>query len=383
MTIHEIRMLVTVCVATAAALGCLYSIVSSLLMASFFRRPLGAPAAFPAVTVIRPLHGREHALVDNLSSFLVQDYPGPVQFLFGVHDAHDPALEAVEAIRARYPHADVTVVADTRLHGPNRKISNIVNMLAHAKHAVFVFADSDVHASPDTLRHVVATLEEPDVGLVSCLFRGQPDPGFWPRVSAAACNYHFVPSVVIGLVSKLARPCFGPMIAMRRDTLERIGGLTQFSSHLAEDHAIGEAVRAIGLRVEIPPFIVTQACVETTSRAFVHHELRASRTIRRITPQGHLGSVITYPFALALIAMLLAGAAPWSLVLLGVALLSRLHVGIQADRALGRTLHGLAVLPLCELMLFYVFIASFRSSRVVWRGHRFSVDDSGLMTARK
>ena len=103
-----------------------------------------ARPAFPPVTIVKPLHGNEWALLTNLSSFCQQDYPGPVQFLFGVHDSADPALQTVDELRRLHPEADITVVADARLYGPNRKISNILNMLPQARHDVLVFADSDV-----------------------------------------------------------------------------------------------------------------------------------------------------------------------------------------------------------------------------------------------
>ena len=54
----------------------------------------------------------------------------------------------------------------------------------------------------------------------------------------------------------LARPCFGQTIALNRATLEKIGGMEQFADHLAEDHALGEAVRRSGYRVAIPSIAI-------------------------------------------------------------------------------------------------------------------------------
>ncbi|WP_413197354.1 bacteriohopanetetrol glucosamine biosynthesis glycosyltransferase HpnI [Pararobbsia alpina] len=380
---RDIHIALTACLAVLTTLGCLYTLASGILIVPFFRRKTGSPFDCPPITVLRPLHGHEHALQDNLTSFFHQAYPAPVQFVFGVHDAQDPALDTVQALRLAYPDVDMTIVTDARLHGPNRKISNLMNMFEHAKHDVLVFADSDVGVAPDYLSNLVAALQDPGVGLVSCLYRGEADPGLWPRMSAAASNYHFAPSVVVGLAMKIARPCFGPIIGMRRQTLDAIGGLDRFASHLAEDHAIGEAVRDISECVTIPSFTVSHACVEPTLRAFLSHKLRTSRTIRRITPAGHLGSVLTHPLALALITALISGGASWALMLLAATVVVRLFTGVQADRALGRTKHGLWILPLCDLLLFGVFIASFTSSRVEWRGHRFKVDASGLMTVRE
>ncbi len=383
MASHDFQLALTALFATLAALGCVYCAFSALWMVPFFAHETITPEHYPPITVIRPLHGDEHALHHNLTSFFHQTYPGPVQYLFGVHDAGDAALVAVETLRERYPDIDMTVIADARLHGPNRKISNLLNMFPHAKHDVIVFADSDVAASDNHLKNVVATLQDPTVGLVSCLYRGNADPGFWPRMSAAASDYHFAPSVVVGLTLGLARPCFGPTIAMRRETLESIGGLDPFAWHLAEDHAMGEAVRQHGQSVVIPSFIVSHACVEKTFDAFVSHKLRNSRTVRAITPAGHLGSVVTHPFALAALACLVSHDAPWTFGLLAITLAIRLFVGVRANRALGQSAHGLWLLPLCDILLFGVFLASFTSSLVVWRGHRFDVDGSGLMTARK
>jgi ceramide glucosyltransferase len=117
-------------------------------------------------------------------------------------------------------------------------------------------------------------------------------------------NYHFLPGVVTGLSIGRARPCFGQTIAITRATLMRIGGLPQFAYHLAEDYAIGEAVRCNGLSVVIPPFTVHHACVETTFSQLFAHELRWCRTIRAADRTGHLGAILMHPFPLALFAVL-------------------------------------------------------------------------------
>ncbi len=320
-------------------------------------------------------------MLTNLSSFCQQDYPGPVQFLFGVHDSADPALQTVDDLRRLHPEADITVVADARLYGPNRKISNILNMLPQAQHDVLVFADSDVNVGPEYLRNVSGELQKPGVGLVTCVYRGAPDPGFWPRLSAKATNYQFLPGVVTGLALGLARPCFGQSIAMRRDTLEKIGGFTPFVQHLAEDHAIGEAVRMIGEKVVIPPFTISHACVENSAAKLIAHELRWSRTIRSIDPLGHLGSVLIFQLAFALLAVAFSGGAWWAWSLALVAVCARLALKLLSDRALQQAHRDLWLLPLWDIVSFSIFVASFWSSRVIWRGFSFKVDGDGLLSA--
>jgi ceramide glucosyltransferase len=367
--------------AAGAVFGLGYTVLTGVLIGRFFRRPVAQPASYPAVTIVKPLHGTEWALLANLASFCQQDYPGPVQFLFGVHDSTDPALQAVDELRRLYPEADISVVADARLYGPNRKISNIVNMLPRAQYDVLVFADSDVSVAADYLRNVIGELQKPGVGLVTCVYRGQPDPGFWPRMSAKATNYQFLPSVVTGLALGLARPCFGQTVAMRRDTLDRIGGFMPFVRHLADDHAIGEAVRMIGEKVVIPPFTITHACVESSATQLIAHELRWSRTIRRIDPLGHFGSALIHPLAFALLAVAFSGGAIWAWQLAFAAMCARLTLKLLIDRALRQAHRDLWLLPLWDVVSFAIFVASFWSSRVIWRGFSFKVDGDGLLSA--
>jgi ceramide glucosyltransferase len=373
-------LLLAVACGAAAVLGIVYCCVAAVFVRRFFAQPCAEPTSYPAVTIVKPLHGDEWHLEHNLASFFEQDYPGPVHYLFGVHDANDVALQTVEALRARYPHAHVSVVADSRLYGPNRKIGNLVNMLRHAEHDVLCFADSDVSVERNYLRHIVGALQQPGVGLVTCVYRGLCAPGFWPRAAAASTNYHFLPGVVTGLAIGRARPCFGQTIAMTREMLDDIGGLAQFAHHLAEDHAVGAAVRRTGARVAVPPFTVRHASVETTFAALFTHELRWSRTIRAADRSGHLGSVLMHPFALALAAVVACGGAPaaWALAL--AALAARAGLKWQTDRAIGEPCRGLWLLPLWDIVQFMIYVASFGSSRVVWRGFSFSVDGDGRLS---
>jgi len=339
------------------------------------------PTSVPGITVMKPLHGAEWNLLGNLASFCRQNYPGPIQFLFGVNDPADPALSAVQALRQLHPEAQVTVVADAHLHGPNRKVSNLINMMPKAQHDFLVFADSDVGVDPNYLASLVAELQRPGIGLVTCIYRGEPAPGFWPRLSRIATNYQFLPSVVTGLALGRARPCFGQTIALRRSTLEEIGGLARFNRHLAEDNAIGEAVRATGAQVAVMPFAVAHTCVETDFPRLVAHELRWSRTIRAVDPIGHLGSILMHPFALAAIALALSEGAPWACLLAGGALAARVALAFCVDRALRQPRRDAWLLPFYDLLAMGIYVATYGSRVVFWRGHRYRVDARGMLSA--
>src|SRR5262249_22421278 len=67
-----------------ALAGCAYLIAAALLVGRFMRQdPRTSPDAAPSVTILKPLHGDEPGLLDNLASFCAQDYPGGVQMVCG------------------------------------------------------------------------------------------------------------------------------------------------------------------------------------------------------------------------------------------------------------------------------------------------------------
>jgi ceramide glucosyltransferase len=45
-------------------------------------------------------------------------------------------------LQAAYPLHDIELAVDTRVHGSNLKVSNLINMAERARHDVIVIADS-------------------------------------------------------------------------------------------------------------------------------------------------------------------------------------------------------------------------------------------------
>jgi ceramide glucosyltransferase len=72
------------------------------------------------MSILKPLHGIEPRLYENLCSFCHQDYPA-FQLLFGVRDAADPALAVARRIQKEFPQLDITVDDDDHFHGCSNK----------------------------------------------------------------------------------------------------------------------------------------------------------------------------------------------------------------------------------------------------------------------
>ncbi|MFA5956572.1 bacteriohopanetetrol glucosamine biosynthesis glycosyltransferase HpnI [Hyphomicrobium sp.] len=365
-----------------AIIGCGYALLASFLVARFARepKPIFNFAVAENVTLLKPLHGAECGLEASLATFCAQNYASDVQMLCGVQDPADPAIGIVRNLKEQHPTRDVELVVSPRKAGGNPKIANILNMFPAAKYDLIILSDSDMRVAPDYVRRTTEVLRQPGVGLVTCLYRGCALTGFWSRMAAAAVDQHFLPSVLVGVSLGLAKPCFGSTIALQRGTLARIGGFEAFANTLADDYAMGDAVRRLGLKVEIAPFTVGHTFSETSFAELWAHELRWARTIRLVDPVGYAGSIVTHALPFALAALVLSGFSTIGGTIVLGALACRLFVPIQVERLPGGGKSSLWLSPLRDLLSFAVFVASFLPGAVNWRGRRYSVSSDGTVT---
>ena len=370
-----------VCIA-ASAFGSLCALGAVWTARRFARQaPPAPPTRWPDVSILKPLFRAEMLLSDNIETYFHQDYPGKIQFVFGVQDPNDSAIPVVRSLIARYPELDIQLVVNAAMHGSNRKVSNLINMTHVARYSVIVAADSDVAVGPNYLRRLAATLAQPSVGAVTCLYRGLPSSGFWSRLSAMAVHDHFLPTTILGLALGLARPCLGATIAVSRETLSRIGGFERVANHLADDYAIGKAVREAGLNVVVSPMLVAHAFEETSLHEMVRHELRWARTIFAVDPVGYIGSGVTHALPLALIGAALRGFDGLGAAAILFALACRLFLKYRLTRQFELRDPSYALLFVRDILSFAIYLASFSSTKVAWRGQDFSVGRDGTLLA--
>lgn len=364
-----------------AGIGALYTATAAIVFKRFFARQPTSPQRSDAVTLLKPLHGAEPLLNTNLASFLAQNHDGPIQLLCGVQRADDPAIGAVAAVKASHPTATIDLVIEAATHGASGKISNLINMMPRAANPIVILSDSDIAVEPNYLARILSALDQPGVGAVTCLYRGRGDAGFWSRLGAAGLSYQFLPGAVFGVALGLARPCMGSTIAMRRETLDRIGGFDRFADVLADDYAIGAAVEALGLKVVVPPMLVVHGSDERSFAELWRHELRWSATVRGVVPGAFAGSVIGMPFPLALLGALLAPAHAIGAVIVLLSLLARMLVAHSVDRQAGAQTAPFWLLPMRDCLTFAIFVATFFTRSVDWRGQRLRMGADGRITA--
>lgn len=364
-------MLTWVCV-VLVGLGLLQALLGLQQLRLLAQIPVAAPRPGLPVSILKPLCGSEPLLEAGLASVCMQDWP-EMEIICGVQDPADPAIAVVRRLQARFPARRIILVVDPTWHGTNRKVGNLINMLKHAQHEILVFADSDMHVSPDWLTRVVTALEQPGVGLVTTLYSGLPAaPGWIAKLGALQITQIFLPGAVLARV--LGRQiCLGATMALRRTTLVQTGGLESLADQLADDALLGIAVSQAGLRVELAPSIPATTVPERHLADLWRHELRWARTIRSLAPAGHAASVLQYSLFWAWVALLLSGGAGWAVGLFAATWALRGAIALALDGAssrLGVASHSaIWLLPVRDPISVAVLAVSFAGRQVAWRGH--------------
>jgi ceramide glucosyltransferase len=382
----SIAVLGLACLGTAACYS-LLTLTAVLLWR--LRRPTLHPRIMPPVTLLKPLCGAEHGLYERLRTFCQQNYR-EFQIVFGVRDPTDPALIVVQRLRQEFPSLPIDVVATPQLHGSNYKISNLINMVARARHDVLIIADSDTFVGPDYLRSVTAPLLDRSVGLVTCPYRDVPTARVWSRLGAMYITEWYMPSVLLAWLFGGGCYASGQTLCLRRQTLEAIGGFQAMTNHLADDYRMGELIRGTGLKIVLSPTVVLAEHDEPDLEALTRHELRWMRTIRMLRPRSFRMIFLTFSLPMAIVGFALSAAAAepiltltarWLLAIavaarLAVHLAHRLKTGQSSDRS---ALADLWLLPVRDALLGWYWLVSFLSSRISWRGGEFDVDADGIM----
>jgi ceramide glucosyltransferase len=339
------------------------------------RPPLEPRGPLPSVTILRPVKSAgamDPGFAANLKSLLALDYPD-FEVVLGFQDADDPALEEARrlAALARVP---VQVVVEPRPAARNPKVSNLIGMLALARHGLLLVSDSNVRVEPGYLRDLVAHLQQPGSVLVSSLIRGVGDGGLGSALEALQLNGFVMPA--IAGAHRLGRPAVvGKSMLLRRRDLDAIGGLAFLGRHLAEDQVCGEELHRRGGRLAVSGQPVTNQLGRPGLAAFARRHLRWAVIRRRLAPGGYLVELLLNPFPPALALALLAPGAPTAAISL-LLLVMMAGLGASSERRLG-VRRPLALYPLLEglrsLLVFGLWIVPWLGTTVVWRGTRFAV----------
>ncbi len=357
----------------------LYLAVCTFATRAWFKRRTATAISTPPVTILKPLCGMEPGLYDNLRSFCTQDYP-EFQIIFGSQSADDPALDVARTLQHEFPHLDIQIVCEHSIQCGNFKVANLMQMEPYVAFEHLVISDSDIRVGNDYLHHLAGELDQPDAGVVTCLYRGLPAATIWSRLGALHINEWFLPSVLTGRLLGLNDFGFGATLALRRQSLERIGGFKVLADQLADDYMLAKLLREHGLKTVLSDYLVETTVHEPSFASLWQHELRWMRTVRMLQPAGHAFSCMTHTLPATLVAAALAHAHPWAWAMPATAIVLRIIMHrISLHDPESSLWLDLLLLPIRDLLTFAVWAGSYASRHVRWRGRRFAVRRDGYM----
>jgi ceramide glucosyltransferase len=345
-------------------------------------------AAWPPVTVLKPLRGMEPLLKECLEGFFRQDYP-VYELLFSARTAADPALAVVELLRREYPRVSVRIVLSGEPQYSNAKVYAMEKMAAVASHSILVISDSDVRVTPAYLRNVVYPMLNESVGMVTCLYRGIPTGGIWSLLEALGMSIEMSSGVLVADLLEGMKFALGPTMVIRRDVLEGWGGFPALAEHLDDDFVMGAMTYAAGKKVVLSHHVIEHVVLNRTAWPSVLHQLRWMMSSRFSRPRGHIGTGLTFamPFGLlGLVAGWVSGNWPAGLALLGFAYANRVVQALVVGWGVARDRRSALycwLYPLRDLEGFFLWCASFFGSEIVWRGERYRLISGGRIVRKE
>jgi ceramide glucosyltransferase len=358
-------------------MGATYACFAAWVVDRRHRRRRRAKASFgPAVSVLKPLCGEEPHLFENLETFCRQSYAN-YQLVFGVRSPADRAIAVVERLRIAHPERDIALVVDERTHGSNPKVSNLINMVVHARHDRFVIADSDIFVDPYYLSEVTEPLNDCEVGVVTCLYHARSVAGFWAQMGGQFIDGWFAPSVHVAAALGSSRFGFGATLALRRDTLDAIGGFASLRDRLADDYWLAELARQQGLRTVLSEVMVGTDVVEQHFTHLWQRELRWLRTIRVLNPVGFTFVFVTFSWPLLVAGASLSHTAG-SVALAVIGGTARVLTHWRTRQVAGARpprIRELALAPMRDLLIATQWMAAFTGDHVLWRNDRLPLRD--------
>jgi ceramide glucosyltransferase len=378
-----LRIILLVLVACSMAY-CLYALGCVVL----FFRPAGSrkkdekmEQEFPPVSVLKPVKGLEAGSKGNLLSFCTQDYPC-YEVLFGFGEEEDEALPLVRDIIASAICDSRITLAKRNAWGTNRKVLNLQALGDEARYPLLAISDSDMYVGADYLRTIVTEYNAcSKTGLVTCLYKiSAPDsPG--SALESLTIGVDFIPSVLVAARMEGVTFGLGASMLISSKALREIGGFEGIADYLADDYQLGFKLWKSGYENILSRYVIEDCVGPMRISDYLRHQLRWARTYRASRPKGFLGYGVTHAFPISLLLVIAHPSRVSALVVLGV-VVARYALSLTVySRVIRKSewLKWLPLLPVKDMLAFFIWLWSFCGSTVRWRGNRYRVLRGGKM----
>lgn len=347
------------------------------------RREERSPKDFlPPVSVLKPLHGAEPDLEDNLKRFFDLDYP-EYEVLFCARHDSDTGLQMAKRIAAGHPEVRTKFLTCGEPRFPNAKMWSLAALSEAASYDTLVTSDADARVSRDYLRRCVQELVDPRRELASCLYVGRTTGGLAAQLDAVGKSVEMSGGILVAdMIEGGTRFALGVSMVLRREAFRLAGGYEDLGQYYAEDFVLGQRLAAQGYGVRMANYVVRLMVLPQNLRGSFRDQLRWMKSTRRSRPAGHLGTGLTYsvPFGLLGLAWGVLAGHPIAGMLWLLAMCVNRWVmaavvlwALEDEQAAKPTL----IYPLRDLLGFAVWVASYMGDRMQYHGGAYSIGADG------
>jgi hopene-associated glycosyltransferase HpnB len=343
---------------------------------AFWRVPDGALAAGPplrrSVVAVIPARDEADVIGRAVASLLAQDYRGGLHIVVVDDRSSDGTAEVARAATASAGGRDrlTVVMAEQLPPGWTGKLWAVREGVAIANRGdpdYLLLTDADIVHAPDNLSRLVAQAETGRFDLVSLMVRLHCR-GFWERLLIPAFVWFFFmlypPRWVADAASRTAAAAGGCML-IRRDALERIGGIDSIRHEIIDDCALARRVKAAG-----------RVWLGTATDSYSLREYRSWRPIWDMIARcafaqlGYSAVALIAMVALMIVLyvmppLLLLSGSPWGAVLGGTAWLAMSGTYLPMLRFYRCPV---ALAPLMPVIALFYTAATVGSAIQFWRG---------------
>ncbi len=347
----------------------------------FFWRTQAIDDTFqPSISILKPICGLDKGAYNNWASFCRQDYLS-YQIIFGVSDSNDPAITVLRQLIRDFPEVDIRLVIDSRVVGSNLKVCNLANLERYAQHDLLLISDSDIHVGQDYLKRIVQPMQNPQTGVVTCLYRSHVY-SFIAALEALSISTDFHATVLLARQLGWMKFAMGSSILIRRKIVRTIGGFRAIADHLADDFILGNLTDQAGFSVVLSDYVVGHTLETATLTDLIQHQTRWNRCTRAANPWGYLGLIFSHGtmFSLAFFCLSKGSSLGWEVV--GVMWAARIAMGwFVGVKGLGDKVAAqfLWLIPVRDLLSFGLWCYGFMGDRIVWRGKQFRLVSGGKL----
>jgi ceramide glucosyltransferase len=361
----------TYLLASLLLIACLYQI-AVVILATDFARTLRQERKFPPArfSQIKPLHQVSQPTLAAVESFLAQDAP-----------AHDVYLCSPQPPPSEWiaSHPEVTWLRLQADQQQNGKAATLALGSRYWSGDIFVISDADMWAPRDYLLGVLSEFRDPRVGVVTSLYRSTPPrPGDWCHLFESLCILDFSASVLVARRTEGLSFAMGSTMAIRRETLEAIGGFEALVPYLADDYQLGHRASKAGWEVRLAPTILETDPPGGQLANALRHQYRWLVTSRASRPGGHLAFVVTQGLLWATLLLMINPSL--GAVTLPAWFLLRLFCGLKTHRCLDGKPGGdwqMLFLPWKDALYLALWLASLRGNTVRWGDRDLTIDADG------